>query len=131
MDALASAKMYFTSAKAKSFSKSAQAVHFRKLNELIEACEIMQYHSENNMGIFKQIITGSQSFDVGAIKAQQLDQTRAEKERIEREEQAQYERDVKKLEARLEAKKAQMGGLQLIDLRALKDGIVRGPQFLI
>jgi len=60
-----------------------------------------------------------------------LDQTRAEKERIEREEQAQYERDVKKLEAQLEAKKAQMGGMQLIDLRALKDGIVRGPQFLI
>lgn len=53
MDALASAKMYFTSTRAKSFSKSAQAVHYKKLNELIEACEIMQYHSENNMDIFK------------------------------------------------------------------------------
>lgn len=133
LDALASAKMYFTSARAKSFSKSAQNVHYRKLNELIEACDIMLHHATHNMDIFKAINTGAHSYEVGEIKSEQLRRTKAEKDRIEAEEEAQYQRDVAKLEAQLKAKLGERGlnQMQLIDLRALKEGVVRGPQFLI
>lgn len=133
MDALAKANMYFMSASAKNFSDRARKTHTRKLDELVAACDIMLYHSEHNMEIFKAINTGTGSLDVGRIKKDQVRDTAAEKAKIEAEENAQYDRDVAKLKAELEAKLAQgkIKGMQLIDLRALKEGIVQGPQFLI
>lgn len=133
MDALAKANMYFTSPGALNFSDRAQKTHTRKLDELIAACDIMLHHATHNMEIFKAINTGTGSLDVNRIKADQVRDTAAEKAKIEAEENAQYDRDVAKLKAELEAKLAQgkIKGMQLIDLRALKEGIVQGPQFLI
>lgn len=62
-----------------------------------------------------------------------MKETEAYKAKVEAEEQAAYDRDVKKLEAQLaEMKKnGSIKGMQLIDLRLLKEGIVQGPQFMI
>lgn len=43
----------------------AQEKHTRKLNELIEACDIMLHHATDNMEIFKAINTETGSMDVG------------------------------------------------------------------
>jgi hypothetical protein len=108
LDALTNAKMYFSSRRALNIDPNAHKTHVRKLNELIEACDIMLYHAEHNMEIFKAINTGQKDFnkELPAIKAIQVRDTAAEKARIEAEEKAQYDRDVAKLEAQLKDMKA-------------------------
>jgi hypothetical protein len=68
MDAIATANMYFKSKNALIMTDRAQKTHTRKLDELIEACDIMLYHSMHNMEIFKAINTSSGTLDVKKIK---------------------------------------------------------------
>ena len=68
MDALAKANMYFKSKNALIMTDRAQKTHTRKLDELIEACDIMLHHSMYNMKIFKDINTKSDNLDVKEIK---------------------------------------------------------------
>jgi len=66
MDELLKAKMYFSSAAAQGMSNKQQTKHIKKLKELIEACDIMLYHSTHNMEIFKALNTDTSTIKYNA-----------------------------------------------------------------